>query len=385
MKVLYVAASNSRSFGGLFATMSATTKLLRSKGIEVALLAANDEHSAEDATAYRDVPQYSYEKSSLPILKQIGFSSKILPQIERFHPDIIHLQGLWQYCSAAVLRYAKHHPEVKVIIQPHGMLDPWAVKNSAWKKRIVGRLYEYENLLQADCIHALCQSEAEAVRLFGLDNPIAIIPNGINLPDMPLNEILTRRSASGGRKTLLFIGRIHPKKGIHELIEALDIISTKNPKLLKDWQVKIAGWDQLNHTAELKELIKTRGLDNCVRLIGAAFGEDKEHLLTEATAFILPSFSEGLPMTVLEAWAYALPVVMTPQCNIPEGFDAEAALRCDPHPESIATTLTCLFTSSTERLAEIGLRGRQLVQARFTWDNVADRIIDLYKSLVPEK
>lgn len=86
MKVLYVAASNSRSFGGLFATMSATTKLLRSKGIEVALLAANDEHSAEDATAYGDVPQYSYEKSSLPILKQIGFHRKYYPKLNAFIP-----------------------------------------------------------------------------------------------------------------------------------------------------------------------------------------------------------------------------------------------------------------------------------------------------------
>lgn len=385
MKVLYVAASNSRSFGGLFTTMSATTKLLLNKGIEVALLAANDKYSEEDASAFGDVAQYSYEISSLPVLKQIGFSKNILPQIERFKPDIIHLQGLWQYCSAAVLRYSRLHPEVKVIIQPHGMLDPWAVNNSAWKKRIVGQLYEYENLRRADCIHALCQSEADAVREFGLKNQIAIIPNGIHLPEIPLNEIVKRRTESENNKTLLFIGRIHPKKGIREFIEALTIISSQNPELLKGWQVKIAGWDQLNHSAELNKLIKSHGLDDFVNLIGPTFGEEKNRLLSEATAFILPSFSEGLPMTVLEAWAYALPVVMTPQCNIPEGFEADAALRCNPNPESIASALTDLFTSSPERLAEIGEKGRLLVQSHFTWENVTDRIIDLYKSLIAEK
>lgn len=147
----------------------------------------------------------------MPLLSTLGYSRDIHNLIEEYQPDIIHSQGLWMYHSAAVLRYKKRHPEVKVIVQPHGMLDPWAVRNSGWKKRIVGYWYEYENLRRADCIHALCQSEADAIREFGLKNQIAIIPNGIDLPGCSLDEIIARRQNTGGRKTLLFIGRIHPK------------------------------------------------------------------------------------------------------------------------------------------------------------------------------
>lgn len=382
MKVLFVGASNSRSAGGLYYTMSSLTKNLLSSDIEVALLAANDKFSSEDIGIYGDVPLIPYTISNVPLLSTLGYSRDIHKLIEDYKPDIIHSQGLWMYHSAAVLRYKKRHPEVKVIVQPHGMLDPWAVRNSGWKKRIVGYWYEYENLRRADCIHALCQSEADAIRAFGLKNQIAIIPNGIDLPGCSLDEIIARRQNTGGRKTLLFVGRIHPKKGLRELIEAVAILKCRLPDLVNEWHVKIAGWDQLNHTAELKMLIDSKNLSDCITLVGPAFGDEKERLLTEASAFILPSFSEGLPMSVLEAWAYALPVVITPHCNLPEGSEADAALLCEPKPESIADSLISLFSMSANQRTEIGLKGRRLVERQFSWPHIADATIRLYKSLL---
>lgn len=382
MKVLFVGASNSRSAGGLYYTMSSLTKNLLSSDIEVALLAANDKFSSEDIGIYGDVPLITYTISNVPLLSTLGYSRDIHKLIEDYKPDIIHSQGLWMYHSAAVLRYKKRHPEVKVIVQPHGMLDPWAVRNSGWKKRIVGYWYEYENLRRADCIHALCQSEADAIREFGLKNQIAIIPNGIDLPGCSLDEIIARRQNTGGRKTLLFIGRIHPKKGLRELIEALAILKCRLPDLVNEWQMKIAGWDQLNHTAELKTLIDSKNLSDCITLVGPAFGNEKERLLTEASAFVLPSFSEGLPMSVLEAWAYALPVVMTSHCNLPEGFQNDAALQCEPKPESIADSLISLFSMSANQRAETGINGRRLVERQFSWPHIADETIRLYKSLL---
>lgn len=382
MKVLFVGASNSRSAGGLYYTMSSLTKNLLSSDIEVALLAANDKFSSEDIGIYGDVPLITYTISNVPLLSTLGYSRDIHNLIEEYQPDIIHSQGLWMYHSAAVLRYKKRHPEVKVIVQPHGMLDPWAVRNSGWKKRIVGYWYEYENLRRADCIHALCQSEADAIREFGLKNQIAIIPNGIDLPGCSLDEIIARRQNTGGRKTLLFIGRIHPKKGLREFIEALAILKCRLPDLVNEWHVKIAGWNQLNHTAELKTLIDSKNLSDCITLVGPAFGDEKDRLLTEAAAFILPSFSEGLPMSVLEAWAYALPVVMTSHCNLPEGFQNDAALQCEPKPESIADSLISLFSMSANQRAETGINGRRLVERQFSWPHIADETIRLYKSLL---
>ena len=382
MKVLFVGASNSRSAGGLYYTMSSLTKNLLSSDIEVALLAANDKFSSEDIGIYGDVPLITYTISNVPLLSTLGYSRDIHNLIEEYQPDIIHSQGLWMYHSAAVLRYKKRHPEVKVIVQPHGMLDPWAVRNSGWKKRIVGYWYEYEDLRRADCINALCQNEADAIREFGLKNQIAIIPNGIDLPGCSLDEIIARRQNTRGRKTLLFIGRIHPKKGLRELIEALAILKCRLPDLVNEWHVKIAGWDQLNHTAELKALIDSENLSDCITLVGPAFGDEKERLLTEASAFILPSFSEGLPMSVLEAWAYALPVVITPHCNLPEGGEADAALLCEPKPESIADSLISLFSMSANQRTEIGLKGRRLVERQFSWPHIADETISLYSTLL---
>ena len=119
-------------------------------------------------------------------------------------------------------------------------------------------------------------------------------------------------------------------------------------------------------------------LDSAVLFFGAAFGKDKEDLLCSADAFILPSLSEGLPMSVLEAWAYGLPVVMTPECNLPEGFIADAAIRIETSAESIAEGLRTLFSMNDSDLISMGQRGRALVTERFTWQAVAERMKQAY-------
>lgn len=389
MKVVLLGASNSRSAGGLYATMSSLSKALSEQGVDVSVLGVDDEHSPEDRAAYGQVPLPTYTTSRLPLLHQLGYSHDIHKRLEELAPDIIHLQGIWMYHSAACLRHAKHHPGVKVIIEPHGMLDPWAVRNSYWKKWIVGHLFEFRNLHRAHCIHALCQSELQSIRAFGLSNPIAVIPNGITLPtasSTSTNSLqsfpILSNSLQANKKTLLFIGRIHPKKGLKELVEAVAILKVYHPQWLDHWEIKIYGWDQLNHSAEIQELIRAHSLQGHISLLGPLFGQAKEQALRSASAFILPSHSEGLPMGVLEAWAYGLPVVMTPQCNLPEGFTADAAIRCNPEPQSIADALETLDTLSPTLITAMGQHGRTLVEHQFTWSTIATQTITLYRHLL---
>lgn len=120
------------------------------------------------------------------------------------------------------------------------------------------------------------------------------------------------------------------------MILGLAMVKVQNPRLLESWEVHIAGWDQNGHINELKRIVNTYKLTNEVKFIGPLYGDAKERALCQANAFILPSFSEGLPMSVLEAWAFELPVIMTEYCNIPEGFKNRCAIQIDPSPESIS-------------------------------------------------
>ena len=175
---------------------------------------------------------------------------------------------------------------------------------------------------------------------------------------------------------MLFLGRIHPKKGISLLLEAWSsVVGIRE----RGWRLIIAGWDDGGHAEALKSLVVQLGLGETVIFKGPVFGEQKERLFRSAAAFILPSFSEGLPMAVLEAWSYGLPVLMTDACHLPEGFAANAAIRIDPTPESIATGLSRLISvmSDTEREA-MGARGRVLVEERFSWDRISTEMCKIY-------
>jgi len=383
----------SRAAGGLYESVRRLVQELQLTGLEVSVLGTFDDFTQDDISAWDPITVRAF----IPVgPKQFGYSPGYQEFLKLYRPEILHTHGIWIYSSIATHRYSQIH-RVPYMISPHGMLDPWAVRNSYWKKWIARHLYEDAHLRDATCLRALCDSEAQAFRTYGLKNPTVLIPNGIDLPEEDQSSDEGRgtrvKGNHGGRKKLLFLGRIHPKKGLPNALNAFKNAIDSLPSTLdSSWQFVIAGWDQGGHEGELMQLCKAVGMsverrassvegrqsDAEVLFWGPAFKEEKDSLLRSADAFILPSFSEGLPMSVLEAWAYGLPVVMTPECNLPEGFTADAAIQVGTGTESIADGLNALFSMSVSDLEVMGNKGRNLVKDRFTWKAVAAQMREVY-------
>ena len=165
------------------------------------------------------------------------------------------------------------------------------------------------------------------------------------------------------------------------LLQAIAILYKEAPETIKNWHIDIVGWNHENCQTELEKIVTTHNLQNIVTFHGSLFNEHKARIYATADAYILPSHGEGLPMTILEAWSWHLPVIMTPQCNIPEGFEANAAIRIEDNVSSIKQGIQTLFNMSDEERISMGNRGYKLVSENFTWDASAQKMIMLYKWL----
>lgn len=361
-----VTGSLSRKAGGLFNSVRRSAISIHEFGAHVSVYGLEDKDSATDLADWKPLLPHALSTWFSPVFP---FAHELEDRLVQANHDILHLHGLWLLQSRAVNRWRRKTGR-PTMISPRGMLDPWALANSGWKKRLVGAWFEDRNLSETDCLHALNLSEAASMRAYGLLNPIAVIPNGVDLP-----EISPRPSRTDIR-TLLFLGRIHPKKGLKELISAWSEACTRTPRLANRWRLRIAGWDDGNHIAELQRQIDDFGVTQSVHVAGPAFGAEKDQLFRNADAFILPSFSEGLPMSVLEAWAYRLPVLMTAECNLPEGFSYGAAVEISTQPQKMAESLT--QTLLEKDVLALGAAGRELVEETFSWPKIAQTHLSVY-------
>lgn len=309
--------------------------------------------------------------------RAFGYAPRLARLLERSCLDLIHVHGLWMYSSLVGLRWSSRCRRPR-IVSPHGMLDPWAVRRSAWKKRLADALYERAHLGGAACLHALTESEARAIRGYGVASPICVVPNGVDLPKRSaVAPPAWLGSAERDRKILLFLGRLHPKKGLENLLRAWRDV--QSAAAARDWILVVAGWDQGGHARQLQRMAEECGITGSLRFVGPQFDGDKAASLACADAFVLPSLSEGLPVAVLEAWSYGLPVLMTGACNLPEGFAAGAALPIGTDPAGIAAGLRRLLALSDAERQDMGVRGRALVRERFTWRQVAEQMTGVYK------
>jgi len=369
-----VTASVSRQAGGLLYAMRPLMKSLNaSAGAAVQVLGIEDAHTQESLPEWSELPRVLRRSGPAAF----GYAPGMVGALAKSSSDLAHTHGLWMYPSLAVRRWSRSSGR-PYLVSPHGMLDPWAVRNARWKKRLAGWAYEHAHLRGAACLHALCDAEAEAIRRYGLRNPVCVIPNGVDLPEPTPDEPPAWASLipTGGR-VLLYLGRLHPKKGLPVLLDGWRLARAAAES--GAWRLVIAGWDQGEHQAELVAQVDRAGLRDQVHFVGPQFGADKAASLHRADAFVLPSFSEGLPMTVLEAWAFGLPVLMTSACNLPEGFVDSAALEMTSDPDAVAAALRRLFAMSNAERRAMGERGQRLVADRFTWPSVAEQMLAVYR------
>jgi glycosyltransferase involved in cell wall biosynthesis len=419
-----ITTSVSRNAGGLFNSVRALNQALAAlPGIRVSVVSLQDAFTADDLPAWEPLQPTVF---SSPGPRSFGYSPGLRTAVLNSNADLLHLHGIWQFPSVVALQWRRRTGK-PYVISPRGMLDSWALNNSKWKKRAARWLFEDAHLQKAACIQALCESEAQSIRTLGLKNPIAIIPNGVDLPEIgnPKSEIGNPPWAGAlepGRKVLLYLGRFHPKKGLVTLLKAWKSAINSQPSTFNPWLLALAGWDQGAHEAELKQLATDLGFpwadvrnpgstgdspkssapfshsplrtphsaleSASLVFTGPLFGREKEAAYRHCDAFILPSFSEGLPMAVLEAWAYGKPVLMTPECNLPEGFTANAAIRieqvgrvtpCAPGSAfTIEAGLHELFRLPPSALRVMGEKGRLLVAERFNWPRIARQMKAVY-------
>ena len=374
MKVGFLVGSVSREAGGLFQSVRGLAKAVASANATASVFGISDEKSAVDSLAWQPLSVHAFQ----PRFRAWGYSNELLPALLRADLNILSTHGLWKYCSVASHQWHRRSGR-PYIVHPHGMLEGWALQNAKWKKQIAALLYENTHLRDAACVRALCEAEAQSIRAYGMRNPICIIPNGVDLPELVESSALEAdtlrfQKFAQGRKILLYLGRLHRKKNVANLVRAWKQTLNSHALTPDNWVLAIAGWDQGGYESELKKLASDYGLMASVSFLGPLFGQDKEAAYRVCGAFILPSLSEGLPMTVLEAWVRAKPVLMTPACNLPEGFAAGAALQIGTSPEEIAAGLKQLLEMSDDDRRAMGACGRTLVATTFSWPQVGEQM-----------
>jgi glycosyltransferase involved in cell wall biosynthesis len=227
----------------------------------------------------------------------------------------------------------------------------------------------------ATCLRALTEAEAEDYRRFGLGNPIAVIPNGVTVrEDVGPESFFGQFPALRGQRLLLFLGRLHAKKGLRLLCEAWSRLEPRWP----DAHLVIAGPDSENMRPALEERFATLGARR-VTFTGMLQGDLKWSALRASDIFVLPSYSEGLSVSVLEAMGVGLPVIVTRQCNLPEVGNRNCGWEIEPEHEALRRSIEDCLSIAPEKLAVLGSNGRELIESRYSWGRVGQQMEAVYE------
>lgn len=321
LHIALLTSSASRLGGGVASVVHVQAELIRNAGGRVTVIALEDAHSEDDRALLGGAAL-----ETVPVAGPafFGYAPGLLDALLATGADILHLHGIWMYPSRAATLWARRTGR-PYLISPHGMLDPWITARGRWKKALARRFYERASWRRADAFHALTGDEAADIEREAGGKPrILTIANA--------GPAAVAEAAAGRAPRIVFLSRIHPKKNMAALVDAWRAAS-----LPPGAELVVAGWGDPADVADFEAHIA--GAPPSVRFVGPAHGELKRELLESARFVILPSHSEGLPMTMLEAWAARTPTIMTPACHLPEGYAVGAALECGTDAPSMTRAL----------------------------------------------
>lgn len=295
--------------------------------------------------------------------------------------EVMHQHALWTGVSR-VPSLLRRRCGVPAVVSPHGALEEWALKKSRWKKAVALSLYERSNLRHAACLHACSEQEVPGLRAFGLNNPVAVIPNGIGsswlMSEGDGARFRDRFGIPREKRILLYLSRITPVKGLPLLIEALTAVRRQ----LDDWTVVIAGGDQFGHLSEVQEAVSRRRLGEHVVFTGLLDGQDKRDAFAAAELFVLPTRREAAPVVVLEALGAGVPVVTTKGAPWEDLVRHRCGWWVEVDSGAIAEALKAAMGKGPEELRFMGGRGKELVAFRYSWERSAEMTVELYRWLL---
>ena len=291
------------------------------------------------------------------------------------HYDIIHAQNLWMPIYHKMAKIARRH-HIPYIMTPRGCLEPWAYQGQGFfrnlKKTVAIALYQKKDLQKATCILATAQMEADNIRALNINAPIAIIPNGIDVSEYHCRPVISKESV---KKQIVFLSRIHEKKGVEFLISAWKQLRTIYP----DWNVVIAGNGDATYIQKLKRNIKTNGLDDCMKIIPPVFGEEKYNLYCESSLFVLPTYSENFGMVIAEAMSCGVPVITTNGTPWQELNEKQLGWCIDLSLESLVKTMKEAIELGKDDLFDMGQRCSQHIFKTYQFTAVADKNKAVYE------
>ncbi len=376
MRILHVLQSLDPAWGGIAHVVPMLARRLNQAGDQCRIAALHGDRFGEpprfdglDVLTFEAKP-----KSRLGRSREFRRQARELVE----SADVVHLHGLWTAQNHVTAKAARKLAR-PYVMTPHSMMMPWAWNRSAWKKRPVGWLFEHRNLREAACLHALAEGEAAHMRTLGFNQNIEVIPNGLDLAEFdqlpPADGIEARFPATRGKKWVLFVGRIAVQKGIVQGMQAaFDVFAAD-----RDWHGVIVGPDEFGLRKMLEAGIARKGMKDRVTFTGMLGRQDILACLGRASILLQPSLSEGLSLSILEAMAAGVPVVISDACNMPEVNDQNAGRVVEPRRRPISAALRELVALPEDKRRAMGQNGRMLVKNRFTWGMLIPKYQGMYK------
>lgn len=349
----------SRRGGGVAEAVAAQAAMIRSLGAEPRVFALAD---GEQPLVAEPV-----ELSRVTGPLRFGFAPEQYRRLIEARLDLLHLHGIWMHPSRVGLRWARATGR-PYVISPHGMLDRWITARGRWKKGPARLAYERAGWATASRLHALTVIEAADIARESGRGDALVIPNA--------GPAALRPPTSPPPPTVLYLGRIHPKKNLAALIAGWQLAARPAAARLR-----IAGWGERGDVAQLRHALAAAN-EPTIAFLGPVYGADKRRLIEEARFVALPSLGEGLPMAVLEAWAAARPTLMSAACNLPEGFAAGAARDSGMDPDAIARAIERALALDPPGWLAMAEAARTLAAGPFAATTIAARWESAYAALI---
>lgn len=364
MRILHYIPSIDRASGGVGAYMQLLTKEL-GKLVDLHVIT----HRSDNELLLENCQLHYIGMGWMP---WTSTKSEFCSLLDDLHPDVFHSNCCWLPISAYTSMWAKEKG-YKVVYTPHGMLEPWIMSRNYWTKKVPATLlFQKKGVAVADLLHSTAESEKDNLLKLGWNKNVAVIPNCVDLDEIPQEGAYSEKE-----KNILFLSRVHVKKGINFLIEAVAQLKSE----LQGWTITIAGEGEESYVNELKQLAARLGVKDSIEFVGGVYGDKKWELYKKASLFVLPTHSENFGIVVAEALACGVPVITTQGTPWHELEECKCGWWTEIGTNPTSAALRQFLGKSKEELWQMGVNGRKLIEDKYSTKVVAEQFLEMYNNL----